>query len=204
MRWVVAIGWLCFAALAALVPDELREWAAKEGTIEALSHGLLMVTALAFALAVARGPGRARPALVMVFTLWLLAEEVDYGAVWGVTIIADALRSLVDESNLHNAWSGASYILFGVPLLWLYGAALVRPMFEEPPPDPWEGRGPSIDEARAFILLSIVAIVAPFLAESWEPELDEWSEMLLYVILLSTAARTAGLMPGTGPEASQV
>lgn len=195
MRWVIGIGWLGFGVLAALVPTQMRMWAAKEGTVEAVSHGLLIVTVAAFVFGAIRGPARGRAGVAAAFAAWLLAEEVDYGAVWGVSVIADRLRPLLGEPNLHNAWSGASYILFGVPLLWLYAGALIRPRLEEPPPDPWQGRGPSLDEARAFVLLAIIAIAAPLMVESWEPELDEWAEMLLYVVLLGTAARAAGLTP---------
>lgn len=190
MRAVVIGGWLLFAAAASVAPEALRSWCTKEGLVEELSHGLLIVAILLWIAGVIRGPRRGSMAAGALFVAVLLGEEVDWGAVWG---LKGGLRAISGEVNLHNAWAGTSYLLFGLPLLWLYGPALFAGAEGGSASTRFGGRGPSTDEAQAFVLVALGATLAPFVGQTWEPELDEFAELLLYVVLLSTAARIAGL-----------
>lgn len=191
MRAVVIAGWLLFALAAIVAPETVRDGCRKEGFVEELSHGLLIVALLLWIAGVVRGPRRGSMAAGALFVAVLLGEEVDWGAVWG---LQGALRAITGELNLHNAWAGTSYLLFALPLLWLYGPALFAGADGGSTSARFGGRGPSADEAQAFVLVALGAALAPFIGQAWEPELDEFAELLLYVVLLSTAARIAGLI----------
>ncbi len=184
LAWVFA----CVAAFGMLALVDAPRWlalAAKEGTLERSSHALLGVASLAW-LARARTPPRSVPLLVAAFCVLVLGEELDWGAQLGVHAIANGLQARVGDTNLHNLLGGASYLLFAVPPVVLYGSALA-------------GRGPHRPpsaDALAFALIAATAAASLGVSPSWESSLDELSELMLYGLIACT-----GLQPDAAHDA---
>lgn len=185
---IAAFGVLSFAVVAALGPELARAVAAKEGPLEHASHALLAGALLAWSIAAARARGdarrreRRRALLLALYVLVVLGEELDWGAVYGIEALASEVRALGGRANLHNAWSGASYVLFALPALVLVGGeGWRRPRARD--------RGPSRGDAIGLGVLAVSAVGGSLGWPQWEPELDEVVETLLYLSLLWMAVR---------------
>src|SRR5688572_14611872 len=114
---VLAVA-VAFAGLALLAPTSAADLLAKEGPVEHASHLVLLLAVLAWtALAVRRRrPARLLAALAAAFLALVLAEELDWGAVYGWGGISQAVAGVFGHRNMHNAARGASYLLFAAPL----------------------------------------------------------------------------------------
>ena len=62
------------------------------------------------------------------FLALVFMEEIDWGAVYGVPQLAIGLRQVFGNTNMHNALSGASYMLFALPV----GAYFLLPFSKRP------------------------------------------------------------------------
>ncbi|MCX4241108.1 hypothetical protein [Paraliomyxa miuraensis] len=187
----VVLGLLAVGLLVVPWPDAVARLAAKEGPLEHLGHGLLLVALVGWAVAAARARGADRRrerglcmALVATCAL-VLGEELDWGAVYGVTAGAEALHTALGHQNLHNAWRGASYLLFSLPVVllvgvvgWRRGDAL--------------GRLPQRRDALGLGLLGVASVVGAWGGPRWEPVLDEVVETILYLGLSWMALRPVG------------
>lgn len=179
---LIGLGFALTLAVAALAPEWLHSFAAKEGPLELGSHALLLAAVIAYLVRARRAP-RWLPLGVALAAAVVLGEELDWGGVLG-------LRGESGVPNIHNAWSGASYLLFAVPWVLLYGAAFT--------PEHWELRRrcgehlPPRDHAGAFVLIAVVgaATVSPGLG-AWEAVLDEVTETLLYALVLASGLSTS-------------
>ncbi|MEM6994831.1 MAG: hypothetical protein AAF721_30230, partial [Myxococcota bacterium] len=121
---LAGLSFVVFAIAMVCWPRATATLAAKEGPLEHVSHAVLALAVAAAAFRAAtggeRGAGGRWPHVGV--TLWLfvvLGEELDWGRVYGVDALATPLASLVGRPDLHNAWSGASYLLFAIPVVWL-------------------------------------------------------------------------------------
>ena len=170
------LGWVFGVWMA---PDVAARWAAKEGPIEHVSHAVLAVALVGWGVAAVRARGWAR-GLAFALASWcavVLAEELDWGAVYGVHTIANAWIALFGRPNLHNAWGGGSYLLFGVPILGLIALG-------------WRERcGVGRGDAVALGVIIGASLLGTWLAEAFEPLLDEVSEASLYLLLATMAWR---------------
>lgn len=173
--WVSAVAAACGVA-AASFPWWLLRMCAKEGPIEAAGEVVLLAAALGWALVrtrEGRGAGGIAAACCVV-----LAEELDWGAQLGVPLFVDTFGA----HNLHNGLEGATYVLFALPWVVLFGAALrgkTKPRWVPPRPD-----------AFAFAIVVAVAALSLGLPSAWEQALDELSELLLYVLLAVSGLRS--------------
>lgn len=179
---LVGLGFVLTFLLAVAAPASLRWVAAKEGPLELLSHAVLLAGVVVYLVRARRAP-RWIPLLIALWAGVVLGEELDWGAVLGVGPASEG-------ANLHNAWGGASYLLFALPWLLLYSAALAPPSWGLP--KRWSGQLPPRDHAGAFVLIAVVAAatVSPGLAD-WESSLDEVGETLLYALLLASGLSTS-------------
>jgi hypothetical protein len=181
---VVAAIYAAIAGAAWIAPQAVLGAAAKEGAIEVVSHAVLAGGIAAWAL---RSRVRPRwPAVAMALVLAVvLGEELDWGAHLGVPAIADALTRAGGAPNLHNAWLGASYLLFAAPFCAWFSVPFV--------PERWRARlqphVPSRGEAFAFGLIAAVAIASMLVPAAWEGALDEIDETLLYGLVAASAFR---------------
>jgi hypothetical protein len=190
---LVALAVYLVTALAyALFPAPVAAALAKEGLVEHASHVFLAVGALALAACALRHRRRAF-AFASAFLLFVLLEETDWGAVYGWTPLADGLRALVGEGNLHNAWGGHSYLVFAIPPAAFYGPALL--------PERWASRARAFwmpcplrrADALALLVLVFVDTAVAHSAGS-DAGFDELSEACLYLLLAITALQ--GLRAG--------
>ena len=167
-------------------PDVTARWAAKEGPVEHVSHAVLAVALIGWGLRSVRRRG-----VAIAVALWcavVLAEELDWGGVYGVHAIADLWIAAVGRPDLHNAWGGASYLLFGVPILGLLALGF------------WERGGLMRCDALALAVIVGASLVGTVSSEAIEPILDEVSELSLYGVLAVIGWRptpTARTPPGT-------
>jgi hypothetical protein len=171
-----------------IAPDALRGVLRKEGALEWMSHALLVVDVLVFALASYRHRSAAVAALAG-FTMLVLAEELDWGAELGVRGIERPLRALSGDGNLHNRWSGHSYLLFAAPVFAYFALALPRV-------STYARRHlgvatPSRTEGLAFLSMIGVVVLLAVLMPSWEGERDELIETILYALMLAIGIRIA-------------
>ncbi|MCR9160202.1 MAG: hypothetical protein ACE37F_37230 [Nannocystaceae bacterium] len=168
LAWVGVVA-VASAVAAATVPSWLLGVAEKEGPVEAASAVVLLAAALGWGVVRTReGRGAAWVAAACAV---VLAEELDWGAQLGLPWFAESFG----VHNLHNGLGGASYLLFALPWVALFGAALwgrARPRWLPPRPDGY-----------AFAAVAAVAAVSLALPTAWEQALDELSELLLYVLL---------------------
>lgn len=184
-RWPRALAVLAAdAGLLALVlaaPALALRLLAKEGPLEHASHLVLLLAVVAWGGVAARTRGwaRLRAAGLAGFLVFVLAEEVDWGAVYGAPRLGAGLAGAFGHRNMHNALGGASYLLFAAPLA-LHFAAPARlhgPL------------APLRDERVAFL-----AIAASFIAwnlGAWERQAQELLEAALYALLLACGLRLA-------------
>lgn len=175
----------CAAAgvvLASVSPLSARAWLAKEGPVEHASHAVLAAAIIAWIAASRAGGGRAPKLAMAGFLALVLAEELDWGSVYGWTPVGERVAASFGHRNMHNAVRGMSYQLFALPLM-VY--------FLSPRTARWSGPvAPTTDERAAF-----VAVAGLFLASNtsaaWEGAAQELLELLLYALLLATGARLA-------------
>lgn len=171
--------WLAVLPLVALLagwwtaPEATARWAAKEGPVEHVSHAVLAVALIGWGAKAVRMRG-----VAIAVALWcalVLAEELDWGKVYGVHGIADLWIGVVGRPDLHNAWGGASYVLFGIPILGLLALG-------------WRERS-GLTRVDALALALIVGasllgtLIGSQISEAIEPVLDEVSELSLYAVL---------------------
>jgi len=186
---VAAYAAFVFAAVA--WPWVLREVAAKEGPIEHLSHAVLVVAVIGWARAAWRHHARrgaVLSALMAVFCTLVLFEELSWGKEVGVDIVADHVRAIAGRPDFHNAWGGASYMLFAVPLLVLILPALARhTTWLQSLRSAWGDRLPTRRRLVPLGLIAVFTILGTVAAPAWENELDELNELMLYLWLTTTA-----------------
>lgn len=168
-----------FLAFAGVDPGRERAVFAKEGPAELVSHAVLLL-AIAAWLAVAgrsRGGARRGAAAMAGFLAWVLAEELDWGAVHGWLALGERIQAGVGHRNLHNALRGASYFLFALPLL-AYFALPARRL---------GALAPVADERAAFFAVGGLSVV--FGLGPWERDGQELLEGIVYALLLAGALR---------------
>lgn len=178
LMWVSAVALACGIA-AVLAPQWLLRMCTKEGPAEAAGQVILLGAALGWAVVRTR-EGRGA-AWIAAGCAVVLAEELDWGMQLGVPLFAE----FFGVHNLHNSLHGATYILFALPWVYLFGAALLgktKPRWIPPRPD-----------AFAFAIVVCVAGVSLALPSIWEQALDELSELLLYVLLAVSGMRRVGV-----------
>ena len=159
-----------------LAPDATARLAAKEGPLEHVSHVVLAVALLGWIVRAARHRGVA--IAVALWSALVLAEELDWGAVYGVRAMADVWIELVGRPDLHNAWGGGSYVLFGLPIVVLIGLGV-------------RGRGSvSPHDAAGLVVIVVGSVIGTLVSETIEPLLDEVSELSLYGVLAWMGWRT--------------
>ncbi|HEY8379818.1 MAG TPA: hypothetical protein VIK91_25180 [Nannocystis sp.] len=173
--------------LALLRPEAARALLAKEGPVEHASHAVLAAAIVAWGLAGRERGARALPLVMAAFLALVLAEEVDWGAVYGMTAIGERVAGWFGHRNMHNAVHGTSYLLFALPLVGYYlspgtGSRL-------------GARGPTRDERAAFAAIAGLFLVGNMFA-AWEREAQELLELLLYALLLGTGVRLGRVVAG--------
>ena len=180
LRWPRALLVVATAAalLAVLVvaPEPAGRWLAKEGPVEHASHLVLLLAALTW---LGLGLARGRALVMSCFLLVVLAEEVDWGAVYGLPALGVRIDAAVGHRNLHNALRGASYLLFALPLALYFGAPARR----------LGALAPTADERAAFAL--VAAAFVAFNLGPWERQAQELLEAVLYALLLAVGLRCA-------------
>lgn len=191
---VAVVAGLVFL-LAVIAPDAVATIAPKEGALEHVSHVALGVAAIgwvrrAFGPVAAWG-GRAAVAAIAVLLVVALAEEIDYGEVYGFMPVAAVVRGAVGRPNLHNLGSGGSYLVFAAPLLLVVVAGLRPPVRDHG----W--RGPRRDGAIALSVCGAFALASVATPPAVERALDELSELLGYLVLAMLAWRPG---PRTTPR----
>lgn len=180
----------CAAAgvLALLDPAAAAALLAKEGPAEHASHAVLLAAALAWAGAAARARGRARAvaAALAAFLALVLAEELDWGAVYGAPALGLRVAAVFGHRNMHNAARGASYLLFALPLALYYLA---------PGTGAWRDRlAPTRDERLAFAAIGGLFLAGNQVAAA-ERAAQELLELLLYALLLASGLRARAAWP---------
>ncbi len=165
-------------ALVLTAPDSALYLLAKEGPVEHLSHLVLLAAVLTWLLLTRRADPTTRPRIVLMvgFLALVLAEELDWGAVYGWHLLAPRIAAFAGHRNLHNAARGASYLLFAAPLLLYFFAPPVH-----------RGIAPSPDERAAFLAIALLFLAWNF--GPWERQAQELLETLLYALLLAIALR---------------
>lgn len=203
MVWLVGIGYLLFGVAAFVWPSTLQRLAAKEGPVEHVSHLVLAVGAFAWIVGGVRASrGKGSVSIAMgIFSIFVLGEELAWGEVIGIDVVADRLRAWVGRPDVHNAWSGASYLLFALPPAALFGPAilgLLGASLDCGPLRAWRAAVdpvmPTFDQTLAAVTIALVSILATLAVPSWEDALDELTELWVYVLLLAVAwprARTS-------------
>ncbi len=173
---VVLVIAAAFAGLALAAPQLAASMLAKEGPVEHASHVVLLVAVVLWILLAARTRGRARlfAAALATFLVFVLLEELDWGAVYGLRGPGEAIARSLGHRNLHNAASGSSYLLFAVPLAAYFG-------WPHGPLPPVRG------ERLAFLLLATLFLLGNLTA--WERQAQELLEALVYALMLTIAAR---------------
>jgi hypothetical protein len=180
----VAVASAVVLAIAAASPTTALAWLAKEGPIEHASHVALAAAAVAWARAATGRTGgeRALAAALAGFCALVLAEEIDWGAVYGWPALGERLAAVFGHRNMHNAGRGSSYLLFALPL-GVYFLAPGTGMRPGP-------LAPVRDERCAFALIGAL-FFAGNLSASWERAVQELLELLLYGLLLAVGWRVA-------------
>lgn len=165
-----------FVGLALVAPGTAAAWLAKEGPVEHASHVALLLALAAWIALAARTRGRPRllAAVIAGFLALVLAEELDWGAVYGWPGPGEAIARVFGHRNMHNAARGSSYLLFAAPL----AAYFVWPAAPLPPT-----RG----ERLAFALLAALFLACNLTA--WERHGQELLEALVYAVMLAVAVR---------------
>jgi len=179
-----AIGFAGFAVAVVAVPEVTARWTAKEATLEHISHAVLVVAVTSWVVLARKQPPRSivrRVAFaVAAWCLFVLGEEVQWGAVYEVDLVAAPLADVVGRPDLHNAWSGASYLLFGLPV-----AALAALGWRRPAGWALLDRG----DGAALMVVMGASLLGTLLFPAVEAQLDEVSELMLYSVLVWSAVR---------------
>lgn len=200
MLGVVVTGLLGFVVLAGLDPATASRLAAKEGPLEHAGHGLLVLALCGWLVAVGRARGDAdrferRVCIGLAIACALiLAEELDWGGVYGVDPVARALAAATGRPNLHNAWHGASYVAFAMLPLVLVGVVGWR-RGDAP------GRLPMRRDAVGLAVLGAASLGGSLAWPAWEPALDEVVETLLYAGLAWISLRPVESASGSSTSA---
>lgn len=163
-------------ALALADPARAAAWLAKEGPVEHASHAVLLLAVLAWSALAVRRRGRDR-LLALALALFLalvLAEELDWGAVYGWGGAGEALARVFGHRNMHNAARGGSYLLFAAPLALWFAWPRAR-------------LAPTVGERLAFLVLAAAFVAGNLTA--WERQAQELLEALLYALLLAIGLR---------------
>lgn len=162
--------------LALIDPGTAAAWLAKEGPVEHASHLVLLLAVAAWIALAARTRGRSRllAAVLAAFLALVLAEELDWGAVYGWPGPGEAVARVFGHRNMHNAARGSSYLLFAAPL----AAFFAWPAAPLP-----ATRG----ERLAFALIAALFLACNLTA--WERHGQELLEGLVYALLLAVAVR---------------
>jgi hypothetical protein len=177
----LVIGVYAAAAVAAVIaPEHALRVAAKEGLLEALSHAVLLVGIVAWAVRARIAP-RAVPILAAVVLAVVLAEELDWGGLFGVTLVAE----VTGLENFHNSWGGASYLLFAVPFAVFFALPFTR----------LARHGPDRGHTFAFAVVMIVAAASALADPVWERALDELNETLAYGLAATSSNATRHRAP---------
>lgn len=166
-----------FTGLALVDPARCAAWLAKEGPVEHASHVILLLAALAWLALTAR---TWFAALVALFLALVLAEELDWGAVYHWRGPGEAIARTFGHRNMHNAARGSSYLLFAAPL----AAYFAWPRTPLPP---------TRSDRLAFLLVAILFLACNLTA--WERHGQELLEALLYTLMLAIAARHSRARP---------
>ncbi|MCH9686595.1 MAG: hypothetical protein K0V04_34500 [Deltaproteobacteria bacterium] len=193
---IVVGGLLLSAAVALLDPEFARDVAAKEGTLEHVSHFILAAAVVAWwgAVLAPRTTQRWLTAAIAVMCMVILAEELDWGQVYGVGDIGAWVEDGDGHANLHNAWGGASYLLFALAPIILIGVVGWR-RGDQP------GRLPRRTDAVGLIVLAVASVGGTLLLPAAEGGIDETGEALLYAGLAWIAIRPRA--PERPPSSSQ-
>lgn len=192
--WAAAGLWLGFAAAAAGGGTALRSWCAKEGPIEQLSVAVLVASAIAWALVVRSTWRRIDrwAAVMLAFTLVVVGEELDWGAVLGASSVGEALRSAVGHRNLHNFGGGHGYLVFAI----VPAIAVIAAWRRDAPLG-----APRRADAIGLVVAAVPTIASALLWPAWADELDEFGELVVYVALggwsLGAVGRARGLSTRT-------
>lgn len=180
-----------FVLAATLMPDTTAQWTAKEGPVEHVSHGVLVLTVLAWAartVAVQRSnaSGGWLPLGVALWMAVVLAEETEWGAVYGADGLAEQVSRVAGRPDFHNAWSGASYLVFCIPVLVLAGLGLSGAKRTAEP------RAVALDrsDAAPLIIVMVASLVGTLAWPAIEAQLDEVAELVLYAVVLWIAVRS--------------
>jgi hypothetical protein len=195
----VASGWVILAIAIAVAPERVRAVCAKEGACELVSHVVLAVALLGFAIAVVRAKSRAHAwalGLVAIACAVVLGEELDWGAVLGLRGLADPLERGLGSANVHNAARGHSYVLFALASPVLAAVAFGRGAWARRWQDrlgPWT---PRPGDGAAALLVLVVALVVALAVPGWEAEIDEAAELLGYAVMAAIAVRGHGAASG--------
>ncbi len=186
LTWVVGLGTLVAVGITAF-PERSLDLAAKEGTVEQWSHAVLLVAVVAWASRIREPPRGLAVGITLAIGVVGL-EEIDWGAQWGVSGVADLLVAAVGQPNLHNLGGGASYLLFAGPWLLLYALATrwgrLRRWAAR-----WEPHLPARTDAMAFGVLVLISGSSVLLPAHWEAALDELTELGLYGLIALGARR---------------
>jgi hypothetical protein len=191
MLGVVVLGLFGFTLVAWLDPAQTRGMAAKEGSLEAAGEALLVAAVVGWLFAAweARGDARRFERCVCIGLLLtcaiVLGEELDWGG---------ALKAVIGRPNLHNAWEGASYMLFALPVVLLVGVVGWR-RGDAP------GRLPARRDAVGLALLGAASLGGSLAWPAWELALDEAAETLLYAGLAWISLRPVGPASGLSTSA---
>lgn len=178
-RWAwtaTALAAVGSAVIAWEVWPAALEWLlSKEGLIEQVSHALLALSAGVW-LGLGRSSPRAIPVALAVVSVLLLLEEIDWGAIYGLDGLGDRLERALGDPNLHNVGHGASYALFGVPLVAYFAA-----------PSRWLGAyAPTADERLAMLGTGLLLVQTNGPREALA---QEGLEAILYAVLLGCGVR---------------
>lgn len=165
-------------------PETAQAWLAKEGPAEHASHAVLAAAAVAWAVAGRSARARALTLAMAAFLVLVLAEEIDWGAVYGWPNVGEQIAAVFGHRNMHNAARGASYQLFALPLVGYYMSPGTGWWGR-----PWWGRSqPTVDERAAFAAIAGLFLLGNMSA-AWERAAQELLELLLYALLLATGVR---------------
>jgi hypothetical protein len=158
----------------------------KEGAIEHASH-LALAIAIAFwsAAAIAARDNDARVfaiALAIVCAL-LAAEEIDWGATYGMRAIADAMRSGWHRPNLHNALGGRPYPFFVVPLALAFATPFMPRARRS-----FGAASPSRSESAAFAIAAGALAISELVPLPGADTFEEGGELVLYALVACAGA----------------
>ncbi len=166
-----------------VAPEPTTRLTAKEGLVEHISHAVLAVAVLVWVRRAVRAGRDAAPGTAWVvgaIAAWcgvVLGEELDWGAVYGCTVVAAPLTEWTGRPDVHNAWSGASYLVFAVPVLGLALLGLRRRF------------GFDRFDATALLVVVVASAVGTLGWPDREAQLDEVAELVLYAVLVWIAVR---------------